>query len=413
MYKKLSIFLLILLLVGCSKKQEIAETVIETNNNSIIAINYPITHIKKLDKLIYNHIDKTYTNFKNKYDNNSENISELNIDYSYNVIDDYISIYLKTFISTNTKSQTINEIYSIVYDKKKNKILKIEDFFSKEELDQIIPKIKQDLILKYKNEILIDLIETNINKNLANYQNFLLTTEGITIYFNPYILSSNNYNIMSIDIPVEISHTKEKKSSLIIPDVIEYDSTKPVIALTFDDGPSRYTKKIVELLKKYNAVGTFFVIGNKIDIYQDTIKLMYKNGNEIGNHSYSHKWLTRLEKNEFEKQINDTQESIKNITGSYPKLLRPTYGSINKWLRANSKLDIVMWDVDTNDWRLKSYKTIANKALPKIKDGDIILMHDVYEKTYKALEVMLPKLKESGFEFVTVSELKELKKNKN
>lgn len=410
LYKKIIVILLIFMLSGCHQKPETTETVIESNSNSIVAINYPVTHIKQVDKLITKYVNKNYENFKKNYNFKLENIAELNIDYTYEVINNYISISLTTFIESNALSNPINEVYTIVYDKNQNKILHIADLISEDKLKKLIPKLKKELITKYKDCISVNLMEAKIN--LLNDQNFLLTSKGITIYFNPYEISHLNCNVISIDIPLKIPYFKDDKSSLIIPDIIKYDPTKPTIAFTFDDGPSKYTKKIVELLKKHNAVGTFFVIGNKVNIYKDTIALMHKNGNEIGNHSYNHKWLTRLEKDEFLNQINDTQEVVKNITGTYPKLLRPTYGSINKWLRKNSELDIVMWDVDTNDWRIKNYTTIANKALPKIKDGDVILMHDVYEKTYKALEIMLPKLKEKGFQFVTVSELKELKESK-
>lgn len=411
--KKIVVFFLILVLTGCSQKVEYTETVIEYNSNAMIAINYPITHIKKIDDVISNYIDRTYKSFKKDYERNQGNIAELNIDYTYDVINNYINISLTTFISTNTLTHPINEIYTVVYDKKKNKLVNVRDLLSPEELDKLLPKIKQDLITKYKECIYVDLLDSKINSALADYELFILNNNGITLYFNPYEISSGNCNIINTNIPLNISFEDKEMQTFMLPDIIEYDPTKPTIALTFDDGPSRYTKKIIELLKEYEAVGTFFVIGNKVDIYKETIALMYKNGNEIGNHSYNHKWLTRLTDEEFFSQIEDTQKVIKKITNYSPVLLRPTYGSINNRIRKNSSLDIVMWDVDTNDWRLKNYKTIAYKALKNIQDGDIVLMHDIYERTYKALEIILPKLKEEGYQFVTVSELKKINELKN
>lgn len=165
-------------------------------------------------------------------------------------------------------------------------------------------------------------------------------------------------------------------------------------------------------MKENDAVGTFFVIGNKVEIYKDTILEMYKNGNEIGNHSYNHKWLTRLTDEEFYEQINKTGDIVKQITGFTPKLLRPTYGSINKKIRNISPLEITMWTVDTRDWSLTNYQKIATKALKDIKDGDIILMHDIYERSYKALEIILKELKKQGYQFVTVSDLNKIKELK-
>lgn len=183
------------------------------------------------------------------------------------------------------------------------------------------------------------------------------------------------------------------------------DPYSPVVALTFDDGPSKYTIEILEFLKENNAYATFFVVGNKVEPYSNTINIMFGNGNEIGNHSYSHKWLSRLSTNHIKEEIELTQSVIKSAINYTPSLLRPTYGSINNKLRKSTNLKIILWDVDTKDWKLKSSNLIAERALNSINDGDIVLMHDVYERTVEALKIIIPELKEKGYQFVTVSEL--------
>lgn len=190
------------------------------------------------------------------------------------------------------------------------------------------------------------------------------------------------------------------------------DPSKPVIALTFDDGPSKYTDDILSLLKENNAYATFFVVGNKVETYSSTINTMIKNGNEIGNHSYSHKWLSRLSTNSIKEEIELTQNVLKNIAGYTPTLIRPTYGAVNKKLRNSTNLKVILWDVDTKDWKIKSEEKIAERALNSIEDGDIVLMHDIYERSYNALKIIIPALKEEGYQFVTVSELHELKEIK-
>ena len=130
------------------------------------------------------------------------------------------------------------------------------------------------------------------------------------------------------------------------------DPSKPVIALTFDDGPSKYTDDILSLLKENNAYATFFVVGNKVETYSSTINTMIKNGNEIGNHSYSHKWLSRLSTNSIKEEIELTQNVLKNIAGYTPTLIRPTYGAVNKKLRNSTDLKVILWDVDTKDWKM-------------------------------------------------------------
>lgn len=190
------------------------------------------------------------------------------------------------------------------------------------------------------------------------------------------------------------------------------DPSKPVIALTFDDGPSKYTADILSLLKENNAYATFFIVGNKVEAFSSTINTMVKNGNEIGNHSYSHKWLSRLSTNSIKEEIELTQNVLKNIAGYTPTLIRPTYGAVNKKLRNSTNLKVILWDVDTKDWKIKSEEKIAERALNSIEDGDIVLMHDIYERSYNALKIIIPALKEKGYQFVTVSELNEIKEIK-
>ena len=188
------------------------------------------------------------------------------------------------------------------------------------------------------------------------------------------------------------------------------DINKNVVALSFDDGPSKYTKEIVEILDKYNYNATFFVLGNKINYYKDELLYAYEKGNEIGNHTFSHPWLTHLEDEKTQNEINSTNEMIINIIGVKPKLFRPSYGDINKNLKENINMKIVMWTNDSNDWKYKNAKKIAANVIRNIKDEDIILMHDTYKRTYEALKIILPKLKKMNYEVVTISELHEIKK---
>ena len=186
------------------------------------------------------------------------------------------------------------------------------------------------------------------------------------------------------------------------------DPNKKSIALTFDDGPSKYTKDIINTLKKYNSNATFFVLGNKVEIYKDTLIEMVNNGNEIGNHSYNHKWLVKLSNDEFLEQVNKTQQVIIENIGYTPTLIRPTYGSITSKMKESINLDVVLWNVDSTDWKLRNSKKIASKVLKKVSDGSIILFHDTYKWTDDALNIIIPKLIQDGYQLVTVSQLKEI-----
>ena len=149
-------------------------------------------------------------------------------------------------------------------------------------------------------------------------------------------------------------------------------------------------------------------------MYKETLKTALKQGCEIGNHSYNHKWMIKLSESELKTQIEDTQNIIKKELGYTPTSLRPTYGSVNNKIKSYTNFNIVLWNIDTLDWKIKNPKEIARRALKaeraikNIEDGDIILMHDIHKQTVKSLEMIIPKLLKDGFQFVTISELKEI-----
>ena len=188
------------------------------------------------------------------------------------------------------------------------------------------------------------------------------------------------------------------------------DIDKKTVALTFDDGPSEYTNDILDILEKYDSSATFFVIGNKVLYFKETIMNIILKGNEIGNHTYSHPWLTHLSVNETIIELSKTNDLIFDITGKKPSLFRPSYGDINIKVKKAIDMDIIMWNNDSKDWRYKSSKTIAARVIRNINDGDIIIMHDIYKRSYEALKIIIPKLQEMGYQIVSVSELKEIQR---
>lgn len=419
--KKVLITFISLLLCGCSKKGNYEyqiKTIIEENTNTLIAINYPITNIKKINKQIKNYINDSYDNFLKQYNEitSLNKKHELNIDYThYNIDNKYISIVLFKHISSSNDDLIVNELFNCVYDLKKNKEIHFNDIIS--DNDSSI----KDLIVNLLFENYGNIIDINKTAQL-DYNNlkFSINNDCVTIFFDNGIISNNYNDIFKIEIPIEhfnkLSNLKKVDNETIpyINPTINYiDISKPMVALTFDDGPSIYTDEILDTLKKYNSNASFFVLGNKIDAHSDTIIKMYQNGNEIGNHSYNHRWLTKLSKTEQIEQINKTQELIKKYTGFTPIYLRPTYGSVNSSLRNNINLDIVLWNVDTKDWKNKDVNKIVDNALKDVKDGSIILMHDTYQRTSEAVKIIVPKLIEDGYQLVTISELKKAQQLKN
>lgn len=375
-------------------------TTTEDNKNYVISITYPSTNISKLDKEIIKYINIETNKFKKNINKSVYLLerNELNIDFDYEVLNNnYISIILKVSNYNGINKQVNNTIYMILYDLKKDKKINILDLFY--EPENVISEIKKEFIKKY-------------NITIANTNNIYITISenkliAYTITDDIYSIS---LSIKNLNFKLNIQKLKENNNLLTTEKVTNIiDPTKPVVAITFDDGPSKYTEEIIETLKENNCNATFFVLGNKVEAYQDIIRKSIKNGNEIGNHTYNHKWLSRLSTNEIIDQITKTQNILQETIGYTPTYLRPTYGSVNQRIKKNTNLKIALWTIDTKDWKIKNVDRIVEKAIENIEDGDIILMHDIFKRSSDALKKLIPILKEQGFQPVTISELEEIK----
>lgn len=180
----------------------------------------------------------------------------------------------------------------------------------------------------------------------------------------------------------------------------------PVIALTFDDGPyPKVTGHILDVLEKNGVCATFFVLGSRIEGHEDMLTRMDELGCEIGNHSFSHADLTRLNKADCQRELSDTDAEIRRVTGHEASVVRPPYGYYNNAVLSAAGRPLILWTVDTNDWRGKAPGEIADYVIQQAKEGSVILMHDQQTQTADAMEMIIPTLIEEGFRFVTVSEL--------
>lgn len=188
------------------------------------------------------------------------------------------------------------------------------------------------------------------------------------------------------------------------------DSMK--IALTFDDGPHpKKTDAILNLLKEYGIHATFFVIGQNVSYYPDVLKREVEGGHEIGNHTYHHVLLSKISEKEAEAELQKTEDIIRETANYETRLFRPPEGAYTQSaLQPFEHTDyrVVLWTVDTRDWEKASAEKIVETVEKNIRGGSILLFHDYTVKgahTLDALKILIPKLMEEGYEFVTVSEL--------
>ena len=186
---------------------------------------------------------------------------------------------------------------------------------------------------------------------------------------------------------------------------------KKYIALTFDDGPHPvYTQKILDILEEKKVSATFFVVGYRAELLPETLKRMKDLDCEIGNPTHNHTNLSGYVKNGATHEIEKCSEAIFAATGEYPVIYRPPFGKISKENEKRIPLKKILWTVDSLDWDTKNKDRVVRNVVKNVKDGSIILMHDFYESTLKALPEIIDILSDEGYEFATVSELAALKK---
>ncbi len=199
------------------------------------------------------------------------------------------------------------------------------------------------------------------------------------------------------------------------------------VAFTFDDGPNiTITNDMLDLFEKYNGKATFFTVGTNVELYPDIAKRIVSSGSEIASHSYAHKHYDKMSAAEIKADLSKSCKAIKDATGVEPKLLRVPYGAFNDTVLSTVGKPIVLWSLDTNDWRYKirtkdnrtkaeierDKKIIINSIWSSLNDGDIILMHDLNKMTLDVCKEVIPKLSEDGWKMVTVSELAEIREIK-
>ncbi len=203
--------------------------------------------------------------------------------------------------------------------------------------------------------------------------------------------------------PVYLANAKR-----LVP-VYSVETEEKVVALTFDAAwGADKTRGIIELLEKYDADGTFFLVGFWIDKYPEETKLIAEKGLEIGNHSNNHLHMSKLQNDEIKKEIESVNIRLQELTGKTPKYFRPPFGEYdNKLLENVAALDMVgvQWSVDSLDWKGLSGEEIAKRVLSRVHNGAIILFHNNSDHVLDALPIILPKLKADGYKCVSIDEL--------
>lgn len=302
----------------------------------------------------------------------------------------------------------------MIYIFKDKDVITIKEY-SEGNIDIVYPFFKDKningYINNYLNENISDFKRSSSNSLYIDYD-YSGDQGNVNLTFYKYITKDNvireDRDTYLVDVlKGEITKNMVTASNYIYDNYYQMfiDKNKPMVAFTFDDGPNYNTSKIIDLFNKYNVKATFFLLGRNIQDNSDIVKKMDYYGMEIGNHTYSHRLLVNLTQEQIEEEFEKTNDLIFDIIGRYPTLTRPSYGSTSSKIRKVIDTPIIIWDIDTMDWKYHNSNRIYNKVVDQVSDGDIILMHDIYSSTYNSLELIIPELLKQGYQLVTVSEL--------
>ncbi|NLF79626.1 MAG: polysaccharide deacetylase family protein [Clostridia bacterium] len=185
---------------------------------------------------------------------------------------------------------------------------------------------------------------------------------------------------------------------------------RPVVALTFDDGPNdSITPALIKVLNERGVTATFFMLGERIEQYPDVALLAYESGHQIASHTYNHKSpLTRLGEQELAREVNDAIGAIRGVIGEDPAYMRPPFGEINRQTALTVGWPMILWTVDPRDWECQNADQIYDVVMDNIYDGAVVLMHDKYDSTLEAAQRVIDTLIEQDWRFVTIEQYYQL-----
>lgn len=300
-------------------------------------------------------------------------------------------------------------------DKLSNNISKEQEDVSEKEVDNSVPMTKLSVGVPEGTIRVGETMKLDIAyepKNATNTELKWSCSEkgAVTVSEDGILTPSGKAAKSTVTVTAKATDGSDLSTSFELRIYPEIDPSKPMVAITFDDGPYEpTTTPILDALEENYAKATFFCLGQNVGYYPNVVQREYELGMEVGTHTTSHKQLTTLSATELEKEITDSIVALKDAIGVEPKLMRPPFGSVNKDVLTavgNHGLCCVNWSLDTEDWKTKNADATYRMVMTAT-DGDVVLLHDIHEYNVAAVERFVKDLQAEGFQLVTVSEMYE------
>ena len=331
-----------------------------------------------------------------------------------------------------TQLALINTVFSVGETSEKSEVKKevsIDEIIAKTYKEEYTLYDNEDLIniTDFKTSYIIDgdklkikdlntLIDDDFSKvvfEIMKYKYPSKVVDGVEdkslfVTYDDYLnVSLNGNRDMQIRVKCDVTMNKisncDKENAFKF-NKIPLDPNKPTVVFTFDDGPNMYTPGVVKLLQEYKATATFFMLGLQMNYFPQYVADVIASGNEVGNHTFGHKNLVTLSLGGAQSELANANDIYKKLTKENMVYARPPYGSINSNILNNTDYYYFNWSVDPRDWQVRNSQVVANNVLSVVKDGDIVLLHDIHKTTTGALEIVLPELYNRGFQVVSISD---------
>ncbi len=393
---------------------------IQMEKDLVVRILYPESKIPALDEAINTWVTETVSEYQSECLDCHRNgdCGELTAEYESHIVNNqWVSIKISGIFDKPYLAHPIDIIATFHADLSTGQLITIDDLLVTQGYSTLETMVASATGVEpeFIDEHFLDhwvLTSEGLEITLAR-GDYLPMSDGTKVLFYPYedlegILSFSKESLPEQTPPTEPIGTPPTDSISHKPQTQPLDPNKPMVALTFDDGPGKHTSRLLDAFAAHGGKGTFFVIGNILEKRADVLNRMIAEGHEIGGHSWDHRQLTKLNTTDLSNQLAGTRAKIHELTGIDAPLLRPPYGSYNSQVKNMCKdMGIVMvnWSLDTLDWKYKDADRLYHTILDEVQDGDIILCHDLHGSTVDAMERVIPELISRGYQLVTVSEL--------
>ena len=391
-----------------------------------MAVYYPITHNEQVNLAVERWVGQSIASFEQSM-TASRNREKDELAVSFRVFrydDDIVSFLFRTYTHHIGNQGQVN-LYAMTFDLSTGDHLGIAALFETERSLDALSELAFEQLEPYTTASGLDLLREGTAPQPENFENFILDGDYLRFYFPRGQVSFGNSPTESLELHLtEVQrHLRERFSERLPPLpppppwqpgdpppelCIEGLEDARIIALTFDDGPNPYiTTAILDFLYELeeDVPATFYVLGFLVEQQPHIVARIVREGHQIGNHTQNHRNLTRLSQNERLREINRGVDAIEQVLGFPPSTMRPPFGAHNAAVRADMDNPLVLWSIDPWDWDTTNVDYITEHVLSRAQDGDIILLHDLYQSTYQATRRIVPALLERGFTFVTIDQM--------